>query len=325
MDGEIDYGRLFHTLGSHLPILRGIDLLRYGRNGFTSNVYILEGGRTLVDPCGPLNLAEELQEHYHQTPVERVIFTHLRPGCFDALEKVLDLWRPQVIVHQAELESGATGELEDHLEGMGVSLWKLRGNEEIQLSDRTLRVLYTPGYTPGSVSLYDPDSAVLFSEGTVLPIIDPDHLPQAQGSHSGRENLEELTESLRVLLQLEIRALLPSHTFPIWRDVKACMTSCYLNIQVHLQESNDLALINTGILLADLGDMDGALELFNKVLETDPGHPGACFAKGLACYQLGRFEEAIGLFDSALDRVPHFQEAQQARRMAAISMSGRDE
>jgi glyoxylase-like metal-dependent hydrolase (beta-lactamase superfamily II) len=44
----------------------------------------------------------------------------------------------------------------------------LRDGDDLEVAGVTLRVLYTPGHTPGSVSLYAPDARLLFSGDTLF-------------------------------------------------------------------------------------------------------------------------------------------------------------
>jgi glyoxylase-like metal-dependent hydrolase (beta-lactamase superfamily II) len=44
----------------------------------------------------------------------------------------------------------------------------LRDGDDLEVAGVTLRVLHTPGHTPGSVSLYAPDARLLFSGDTLF-------------------------------------------------------------------------------------------------------------------------------------------------------------
>ena len=323
---EIDYRETFHPLGQYHPALEGIDLLYYGNGRLSSNIYVLEEGGTLIDLGNFAGLVAELKEHYPQVQVERVIFTHAHFDHMGGLGEILSHWTPEVVIHKAELESVLPGgtTLRKAFQEMGIKeIRELEGNEDIELKDRKLRVLYTPGHTPGSISLYDPESRVLFSGDTAFPMMGEEILLTAPDPHGG--DLQELTESIRMLVHLEIQAMLPGHLFPVWENVREHLKRTYFELQIKLQGREDMALINSGILAADLGNLEEAIAFFDRVLEKAPNHPGACFTKGLAYYQMGRFKEAIELFDRALEVAPNFQEAQQARRMAAIALSGQEE
>ena len=325
MENPVDYNETFHTLGRYTPILEGIDLLYYGNGRLSSNIYVLEAGRTLVDLGNFGGLVEELEEHYPYIQVERVIFTHAHLDHIGGLGEILTRWTPQIIIHREELECRLPGNvsLREALQEMGIKeIWELKGNEEIPLSDRTLRVFYTPGHTPGSISLYDPAKGVLFSGDTAFPMIGEEILLTAPDPQGG--DIQELAEAVRMLAHLDINAILPGHLFPFWDKPREHLKRTYFELQLQIQGREDMALINTGIFLADLGELDEAISFFDRVLKQTPNHPGACFTKGLALYQQGKFKEAIELFDRALEVVPSFQEAQQARRMAVIALTGRE-
>lgn len=320
---RIDYAKTYHRLGEYSPVLDGVGLLYYGSGRLSSNVYVLEEGRTLVDTGNRDKVVAELLECHPQAEIERVVFTHAHPDHIGGLIQILSLWRPEVIIHSAELECQLPGGMSLHnaLHEMGIEkVRSLKGNEDIELSDRSMRVLYTPGHTPGSICLYDPAKRVLFSGDTAFPMAGDEILLPAPDPEGG--DLEELVESIRMLLHLEIEAVLPGHLFPFWADVRSHLKRTYFELQIQLQGREDMALINTGIVVADLGDLDGAIRLFDRVLEKAPGHPGACFTKALACYQKGEFQEALDLLDRALQEVPTFREAQQARQMVLIALSG---
>jgi len=325
MENPVDYNETFHPLGRYTPTLEGIDLLYYGNGRLSSNIYVLEAGRTLVDLGNFGGLVGELEEHYPYIQVERVIFTHAHLDHLGGLGEILSRWTPQIIIHQEELESRLPGDisLREDFQEMGIKeIWELEGNEDIPLSDRTLRVLYTPGHTPGSISLYDPAKGVLFSGDTAFPMIGKEILLTAPDPQGG--DIQELAEAVRMLVHLNINAILPGHLFPVWDKAREHLKRTHFELQIQIQGREDMALINTGILSADLGELEEAISLFDRVLKQAPNHPGACFTKGLALYQQGKFKEAIELFDRALEAVPSFQEARQARRMAAIALTGRE-
>ena len=323
---NIDYQETFHPLRRYHPSLKGIDLLYYGNGRLSSNIYVLEEGRTLIDLGNFAGLVAELKEHYPQARIERVIFTHAHFDHLGGLGEILSHWTPKVVIHKAELESVLPGgtTLRQAFQEMGIEeIQELEGNEELEVGERKLRVLYTPGHTPGSISLYDPEKKVLFTGDTAFPMMGNEVLLTAPDPQGG--DLQELVESIRMLVHLEIQAMLPGHLFPVWDTVREHLKRTYFELQLQLQGREDMALINAGILWADLGDLEEAVAFFDRVLEQAPNHPGACFTKGLAFYQMGRFREAIELFDRALEVAPNFQEARQARRMAAIALSGQEE
>ncbi len=64
-----------------------------------------------------------------------------------------------------------------------------------------------------------------------------------------------------------------------------------------------------GALLAESGDIPGAIERFRAALEAKPDFPDALNNLGFALFQTGRADEAYGLYQKALALQPDFPEA----------------
>ncbi len=311
-----NFERVHYHLGEFLPELEGIDLLFYGNGRLSSNIYILDNGKVLIDTGNFSELLFDYPTYYPNKTVEKVIITHAHMDHIGGLFMLLSQFKPEIYMHEVELEGVVKGKkLREIFEEMGLKdqLKPLKGNEDIKLENRTLKVLYTPGHTPGTICLYDPSNAVLFSSDVLFPMMGEWALLPAPDPQGG--SVEELALSLRYLMKLNIKAFLPGHLFPVFEEPLEHMKRAYFELQLQIQKREDLAYINTGIVLADTGDIDGAIYCFDKVLEKEPKHPGACFTKGLALYQKGKLEEALEYFDKALEVYPDFKEAQQAKEM----------
>ena len=81
----------------------------------------------------------------------------------------------------------------------------LKDADVIDLGDITLKVIHTPGHTPGSICLFEPESKTLFSGDTVFP-----------GGSIGRTdlaggNIKEMITSLDHLRKLDVAVLAPGH------------------------------------------------------------------------------------------------------------------
>jgi glyoxylase-like metal-dependent hydrolase (beta-lactamase superfamily II) len=86
---------------------------------------------------------------------------------------------------------------------------ELEEGSKIQIGTYSFQILYTPGHTSGSISLWEPNHKVLVSGDTVFP----------QGSF-GRTDLptgssKELIVSLKRLSNLNVKVLLPGHMPPM--------------------------------------------------------------------------------------------------------------
>ncbi|MCX6693690.1 MAG: MBL fold metallo-hydrolase [Methanomicrobiales archaeon] len=71
------------------------------------------------------------------------------------------------------------------------------------------RVLHTPGHTPGSICLWDPEEAVLISGDTVFSDGDFGRYDFPGGSR------EELARSLARIATIPVEGLYPGHGFPV--------------------------------------------------------------------------------------------------------------
>lgn len=312
---------VFFRLGDFCSDLDGIDMLFYGRGHLSSNVYILDQGRTLIDTGNSSEILFEYRERYLHGKIERVILTHAHPDHISGLFVILSEFDPEIYIHEAELEGVIRQKtLKDFFEeiGKGHLLRPLKGNENITTENFNLRVLYTPGHTPGTICVFDPERKILFSSDVLFPMMGEWALLPDADPQGGR--LEELAMCVRYFMKLEPKAFLPGHLFPVWEDVLEHIKRTYFELQLKIQQREDMAYINTGIVLADAGRLDEAIECFDRVLEKEPKHPGACFVKGLAMMQKAQFERAVELFDRALEVYPDFKEAKEAKLKALQAM-----
>jgi len=87
----------------------------------------------------------------------------------------------------------------------------LKGGETISAGPFNFQVLWTPGHSPGHISLYEPTQKILFSGDLILPTITSSvglHL-----QHSGNP-LDDYLNSLNVIKRLEVNFVLPGHEHP---------------------------------------------------------------------------------------------------------------
>ena len=87
----------------------------------------------------------------------------------------------------------------------------LRGGETITLGSFNFRVLWTPGHSPGHISLYEPRRKVLLSGDHILPGITPNVSLHPQTS---ADPLHDYLNSLDAMKQLEVNLVLPGHEEP---------------------------------------------------------------------------------------------------------------
>ena len=81
----------------------------------------------------------------------------------------------------------------------------LTDGDKIDLGDSTLRVIHTPGHTPGSICLYEAQSKSLFSGDTVFPYGSVGRTDLPGGSS------RNLIRSISRLVTLDVSVLYPGH------------------------------------------------------------------------------------------------------------------
>jgi len=88
----------------------------------------------------------------------------------------------------------------------------LSGGETIAWGAFSFQVLWTPGHSPGHISLYEPDKKILFCGDYILPTITP-HI-SLNAFQIGTSPLDSYRHSLAKTKQLEVEIVLPGHEHP---------------------------------------------------------------------------------------------------------------
>jgi glyoxylase-like metal-dependent hydrolase (beta-lactamase superfamily II) len=83
-----------------------------------------------------------------------------------------------------------------------------QGGEEISAGEFTLRVINTPGHTPGHVSFFEPERKILFSGDTLLPTIATNAALHIQHFP---DSLEQYLKTLPTLKKMDVTSVLPGH------------------------------------------------------------------------------------------------------------------
>lgn len=84
----------------------------------------------------------------------------------------------------------------------------LQGDETITVGSFSLRVIWTPGHSPGHICLYDSAQKILFAGDHVLPVITPNISLQ---SRTNTNPLSDFLNSLNLVKQLDVTLVLPAH------------------------------------------------------------------------------------------------------------------
>jgi glyoxylase-like metal-dependent hydrolase (beta-lactamase superfamily II) len=84
----------------------------------------------------------------------------------------------------------------------------LNGDETIPSGSFNLKVVWTPGHSPGHICLYEPTQKILFSGDHVLPVITPNiSLTPASDANP----LGDFLNSLQIVKKLDVNLVLPAH------------------------------------------------------------------------------------------------------------------
>jgi glyoxylase-like metal-dependent hydrolase (beta-lactamase superfamily II) len=229
-------------------IFPGIFLITLTLQGFAPNsvnVYLLRDttGYAIIDtgwdvPASLESLRGQLTEGgIPLSDIKKVILTHCHSDHMGLAGRLKKDNRAAVYLHRLDMEligirytasDDYWAKTELYIQSHGVPLSVLRppdfkipnpspltppdflleGNEEITIGEFLLRVVNTPGHTPGHISLYEPLKKLLFSGDTLLPTIATNAATHVQYMVNP---IQQYLDSLIRLKKLEIDLVLPGH------------------------------------------------------------------------------------------------------------------
>ena len=212
-----------------------------------TNVYVIEGddGSIMIDSGWDSqdslwSLTEALKaDRLRLRDIKMIIITHMHPDHYGLASKVKQLCGGKVVMHRIEAElidarykhfDDLLKKTEDRLKGNGVPETELPDLKDASLwmrqfvtpdlpdvvldSDRVsngsigLKVVVTPGHSPGHICLYEPTKKLLFSGDHVLYDVTP-HV--GFNPQSGDNPLGDYISSLEKLEALKVNFVLPGH------------------------------------------------------------------------------------------------------------------
>jgi len=177
------------------------------------NTYFINGSKKILIDPGHQHLLEHVRGNlvalslsFHD--IDLVIITHGHP---DHLEGVKSFGSSTLIaIPKLELEF-VKKQATHFADTMGLRDFEpniLLQAGDLVMGDISLKVLHTPGHSPGSCCLYWPERKALFTGDVVFNQgVGRTDLPGGDG--------QALKESIRTLSRLEVEHLLPGHGEPI--------------------------------------------------------------------------------------------------------------
>ncbi len=261
----------------------------------SSNIFAITGDYiTLIDPGNDYTAFMALfARGFKPTDIKKIVFTH---GHFEHVMGIFELFGYPSIVKNGEIEiifhetgpasfREAAGEYKCALKYTEVG-----GGETFNLSGFQLEVIHTPGHTMDSICLYHHPTRSLFTGDTVLPyaISSPDP--------AGGGKIEYHLFTLRRLLSMDIDTVLPGHGSPVTTDGKKVIEGALTGV-IRRMVGLETSWLEGAAKLAGKGYLEEAVFCCKKELEVDKENVGALELLGSSLNDLGRFQEAIEVFD----------------------------
>jgi len=195
---------------------------------YDSNAYLIDAKRkTLVD--AGMNAGRVLQSL--TGGLDLIILTHYHFDHIGAVPEIVRSTGAKVAMHErdAALLHKDTSAAMFNAKRPEVEVdIVLKDGEPVDLGDIVLRVIHTPGHTPGSICLYDEVSKVLFTGDTVF-----------EGGSFGRTDIggdsAAMIRSLKSLAELDVSAFYPGHGGAVTRNAKDALLASYDNAKYMLE------------------------------------------------------------------------------------------
>jgi len=171
-------------------------VIRVIASSIGNNSYILLTKKpAVIDPSENLDaILNHLKEHIKLEDLEYIILTHYHFDHVFGVPKLKGVTKAKVMIHELDAKF-----LDFKLDKL------LKDNDVIDLGDCSLKVIHTPGHTPGSICLYESKSKSLFSGDTIFT-----HGSLGRTDLTGG-NIEQLIESIKKISKLDVKVLYPGH------------------------------------------------------------------------------------------------------------------
>ena len=174
------------------------------------NTYFINGEKKILIDPGHYHLFDHVRDELSRLDlspeeIEMVIITHGHP---DHMEGVRIFQETDTLVAVSSIEMEFIQTVAPHYgDALGISDFEpgvLLEEGDLRVGDLSLKVIHTPGHSPGSVCLYWPDKKALFAGDVVFNQgIGRTDLPGGNG--------QELKESIRKISGLDVDLLLTGH------------------------------------------------------------------------------------------------------------------
>jgi glyoxylase-like metal-dependent hydrolase (beta-lactamase superfamily II) len=234
--------------------------------------YLIEvpGGYTIIDPGW--NADESVRSLKRQLgelglsfrDIKRVIVTHIHPDHYGMAGRIRQECGAEVVTHEREADFIRTrytnpgpllntmgdwltrhGIPRDEMHDLQFSSmpmrrfveatepdWTLEDGECLKMGKLELRVIWTPGHSPGHICFYEAGQEILLTGDHILPTISPNVSLHPQ---SEDDPLGDYLRSLRKLKGLPTKKVLPAHEYS-FDDLEGRIAELEHHHEVRLQE-----------------------------------------------------------------------------------------
>lgn len=310
------------SLGNYLEEFR--DFFWIEEEGISSNVYILAGGKVMVDAGNMPGIPQQIDEVFPVHEIEAIFITHHHYDHMGSLVELLGYCNPRIILHRDTVPFMMINNI-PFLKVMEQNqradrIVTVRGAERFEWGDLTLEVIATPGHTSGDICLYEHRTQSLFSGDVVFPAFQNTNFVADADPATG--NIFELKESVRRLMAYPAEALLPGHAGPVLRGAKEHVKNTYLQMLLDMEKGDkEKAWLELADALLYHQRYDEALESLDHLLKQNFSSAQIWVRKGMAHMELSSFEAALSAFDNALVQFPEHPEAIMGKGMALIALN----
>lgn len=183
-----------------------MNILKLNNSPFDANAYLVDSGILVDVGMDSSFILSELEKKIRITDLETIVLTHCHYDHSGAAKIVADVSGAKIAIHKddAPLLRDASASASNLFGGKAPEI-----TPDILLEDGDtigdLKVIHTPGHTPGGICLYDFLTRTLFSGDTVF-----------QDGSFGRTDLHggstvRLVESIKKLTLLDVKTMYPGH------------------------------------------------------------------------------------------------------------------
>lgn len=205
------------TLKRYIMLVKNVNGISYD-----SNAYLIDAKRkTLVD--AGMNGARVLRNI--GDGLELIVLTHCHYDHMGAVPEIVRATGASVAMHEKDVALLGSDRVAAMFNSPRPDFTVdiiLKDNDAVDLGDASLRVIPTPGHTPGSICLYNEETKELFTGDTVF-----------EGGSFGRTDLGgdagEMIRSLEMLTKLDVSVLYPGHGGIVDKRAKESLLASYNN------------------------------------------------------------------------------------------------